>query len=167
MSNASESHSARNPYPTAPRPLSPDYTDHTDPGAIWGHCRPYCIASDLPEIAGLSVDEHGDHCRSVSTIYVRAAEGATGLPMGISTHVVRPYLHGVYEVEERQSAWRTDDTIELSLYAETGSGDESAVRMTVGDARRLAAGLLKAAEAADLLDRDVNGATAERRADAM
>lgn len=160
--------------PRTPLPLSDAY-DHdwmdqpapADTMQIWGHCTDFCESSDSRQTSGLTIAEHGLQCRSLPTVWINATNAVGGSVL-VSTPVAQGYAHGTYRRSDAPALRRRSTAVELAL---SGSGidpDEVGyevkyLTLTVGDARRLAAGLIRAAEVADRMDRDFLGATSRRR----
>lgn len=148
-----------------PLPLADGYEDPAVP--FWGHCQAFCNDPDSRRTDGLTVEEHGGPlCRSGMIAYIEArdrrAQRAT-----LAAAVVAPYLHGRYAPGSRPSLLQP--LVELSLAADGVAPDEGDTErsfyISVGDALRLAASLVRAAEVADGLDRNFNAAKAARQAD--
>ena len=78
------------------------------------------------------------------------------------------YVHGVYRREDARHGVTDTRFIRLSLVGAAFSDDlndeGTKVSFTSGEVRRLAAALIHIADAADMLDRDLNDAKARRDA---
>lgn len=126
---------------------------------LCGHCTTFC-AHDLPRSS--SVDEHGPWC---SSLHGAALEGrdATGADFSIFANLVSLYTHGVYrrsQLTADKHLWH-EPLVRLGLISKNitpDQDDDEAANffLTVGDARRLAAGLTYLADAADHLLGDLN-----------
>lgn len=169
-----------------PRPLSDDYTSRTfnrvmrdEPAPdepeetieLWGHCADFCESSDSERTNGLAVGEHGLWCRSLSTASVDGKD-EHGERAYVAAQAAEPYHHGTYRREDVYGNIG-GATVHLVLAGEGIAPDSDEhegndaryLVLSVGDAYRLAAGLVKAAEVADRRDRDFNGAKRRRETD--
>lgn len=148
-----------------PRPLSDDYPTDPDPThdtiGMWGYCAEYCMSSDDQRTNGLTVAEHGEWCRSSMTAYIKAADNHASR-VTVSTVAAEPYRHGTYAL----GGVNLDQVVQIELVGpgiEPDDDDEArTLTVSIGDAYRLAAGLVRAAEIADSMDRDFRGATRRR-----
>ncbi len=74
------------------------------------------------------------------------------------------YTHGTYRTDDlHRGLERHRPLVRIELEDGEDHADGAVMLLSVGEVRRLAAGLLHAADPADELDRDLNGAVAKRR----
>lgn len=146
---------------------TPDPADPSDVVDMWGHCARFCESSDSSQTSGLTVGEHGVWCKSASSIFVTGTD-LVGERADIGVQIAEPYLHGTYHRADVWASHARRTSIHVDVTNSGVTGDDASYDQTrtfdisVGDARRLAAGLLRAADVADRLDHDLAGAKARR-----
>ena len=120
---------------------------------VWGHCKPWCywpreVASN--ETSGASVVEHGAHCEHTVT-FVDGRE-VDGYETFMRVSLVAAYLHGVYNLAERQAV-DTDPLIRFSTFDSGNPDGDPATELFIntGEARKLARALELAADRLDNL----------------
>jgi len=143
----------------------PDPNDPSDTIEVWGHCRPFCSATEGIRTDGLTVGEHGPFCQSQMTAGIDGRDMA-GERASIYATVVQAYQHGTYlraDLYGRHFEPEVQlDLVLRGIEPDEGDSDARKVNISIGDARRLAAGLIRAAEVADRLDIDLQDAKRAR-----
>ncbi len=127
----------------------------------WGWCAPFCVADGPTN--GQTVTRHGPWCTSTSAASVEGHD-PQGSPRWLSAALAKLCTHGTYRTEDlRMGMDRHRPLVRLVLDDGVDEVDGAVMFLSIGEVRRLAAGLLFAADTADGLDRDLNGAVAQRR----
>jgi len=128
---------------------------------VRGRCAEFCCAPGSTE--GASVESHGRWCISAPCADPQLGSDADGLDWEITTELAAEYLHGAYP--RRAVARAQARKIRLSIepvFVHSAAPMPMRVHLGSGEARRLAAVLLAAADQADRLEVRLNRARTQR-----
>jgi hypothetical protein len=164
------------PLPVRPMPArTPGFTvAGIDTGvgriALWGHCADFC-SIDGPT-NGQTIEEHGPLCVSDPVGFGRLeGQDLDAEPVNFYTDLVEGYLHGIYKAESGNLAHHRR-FVRLRVAADGVKADSDDIsesrsfHLEPHVARSLAAELVRGADLADGLTRDLRQAKLERDAEA-
>jgi hypothetical protein len=117
--------------------------------SIYGHCSKFCIIGHWEgKPAGMEVSEHGPWCESKGRGHASGYSPA-GKRRQTEVSLAMAYRHGSYVGERKTVNPRDTEYVKLEIV----EGDDSTtIFLPIGEAHRLAAGLIAVARAADRLD---------------
>lgn len=140
-----------------------EHDPEADTSDVFGHCRRFCILEG--PTSGQAVEEHGPWCESRTAVGVHGSAESDGSEITVFGAIVEAYMHGEYR---RSDVWMANRNtmVRLTLFGEgieaDDGGEAKQVQLTVGEARRLAAGLAFLCDQADALDRPLRADAEER-----